>query len=834
MASLAARRPTDYHLYPTPTQAQFLLSEAVINVIVGYMGSGKSFACIMGIFAHAQRNGVPLEVAIIRDTHENIKNSVVVAFNEFFGRYPDLPYKWRSDFHDLTIYATPRIHCRLFGIDDMTGLTRLQGPEYGLVWLEEVAPYTDSHRTNAGISEDTFNAALVRCARQQNVRARLQLSSNPPDEDHWLFRRLLVPPDGPVSPETPLITKRVFQVPVGENIHLKEEARQATMAAYMHDPAAYARFVLGQSATRFPGKRVAENFNPDWHVATEALDPLKGLSGWISFDSWGHPAAVLGQQWPDGRIWVLDCCEGAADIRGLIQDEIKPRLQTPRWKEMCRDWRYLGDCTMLQPDQSNIETSAAKLVEQSFPDDDGYDALFEPGPSTWHLLRNGLQHTLRWTTKGHPTLLIDPVHCKRLITGLKGAWHYPTSRTGVVTRNTPVKDEYCVDAETEILTLDGWKAWDALSVGTTIYAYDLSQQSLVLDTVQNVWIYNDDPLGYDMMHVTNQSLDMMVTPDHRCVASRRTVSLAREIRHPYELVAAKDLHSGHYLMRAIGQNPHSRERVRGSKDREYSDDFIRLCAWVMTEGSYHSTNSIVLTQSRSHNPQYIEEINAIALRYPSCIFQKTDILPGQQYASAAWGIRYELNALIRHLMPSKYPSAKFIAEMTMAQKRFFLYEAIKGDGDWGPSQPYKGTISRNRDMFLGTPKHSPRIACGKAGEADAIQIIATLIGLRATISHATPHSFKVTLHRSLPHTAFRGCEVRQAHVPFVWCPETQTHTWIARRNRTIFVTGNSHICDAAANAFSVLCGWDPPKRYLKKRTMARNIAARRRAKSYVS
>jgi hypothetical protein len=101
----------------------------------------------------------------------------------------------------------------------------------------------------------------------------------------------------------------------------------------------------------------------------------------------------------------------------------------------------MGDCTMLQPDQSNITSSAAHVVETSFPTPDGDDAIFEPGPSTWHLLKHGLIHSLRWTIKGHPAILLDPVHCKPLITSFKGAWHYPTTRTGVLARNTPQKDQ---------------------------------------------------------------------------------------------------------------------------------------------------------------------------------------------------------------------------------------------------------------------------------------------------------------------------------------------------------------------------------------------------------
>lgn len=435
------------HLYPTPTQKEYILCDDTIVIIVGPMGEGKTLASIMALFRHAQRckpylpQRHPLNCAVIRDTHENIKHSVVKSFNEFFASHEGLGYKWKNDFKQLDIYSDPPIHCDLFGIDDTAALTRLQGSQYGLIWAEECAPYTDSYRTNAGISEDVFNAALVRCARQVGVPPRLQLSSNPCDEDHWMFRRLIKIPDGSVSPEAPLITKRIFNIPYGENRFLPEVSRQATKAAFAQDSAAYDRFVRGLYATKYPGKKVAENFNDRWHVCEYPLDPVEGLDGWMAFDSWGNPVCVLGQQYPDGRIVVLDVLEDAADLRGLIHDQIAPRLLHPRWHTKVRQWRHLGDCTMIQHDQSNIESSAARLIEESFTDTEGRDAIFEPGPSTWHLIKNGLLHTLRWTVKGGPAVLLDPVHCKSLISSLKGQWHYPVNKSGAVTSNKPAKGD---------------------------------------------------------------------------------------------------------------------------------------------------------------------------------------------------------------------------------------------------------------------------------------------------------------------------------------------------------------------------------------------------------
>lgn len=450
---IMAAPETEAHLYATPTQGQFVLSDAVIAVIVGPMGEGKSLAGVLSLFAHLERNrqalmamNIPLECAIIRDTHENIKRSVAKVFDEFFAQNPGIKYAWRNDQKHLTIFTTPKIECDLFGIDDLNSVTKLQGSAYSVIWIDDPVPYTDANRANAGISEDTFNAALVRCARQAGMREglspRLQISTNLPDEDHWFGRRLLEPPDGPVHPKTPMITKKVFHIPFGENVFLSDISRQATMAAYMDDRAAYERFVEGRVATRYAGIQVAKNFNERWHVSSEELFPEPGHAGFISFDSWTNPAAVLGQQLPDSRIVILDVCTNEVDIRELIQNRVIPLLGSPRWKDTCRSWRYMGDFSMQQPDQSNIESSSARVVEESFADEvSGEDAYFEPGPSTWDHILTGMLRSLRWTVRGEPAILICKVNCKPLIAGLRGRWQYPINKSGIQSSSTPVKNQ---------------------------------------------------------------------------------------------------------------------------------------------------------------------------------------------------------------------------------------------------------------------------------------------------------------------------------------------------------------------------------------------------------
>jgi hypothetical protein len=420
----------------TPTQVAYVNSSATVVVIISNTGEGKTFASIAAMISHAKRSGRPIRCAIIRDTHENIKLSTARSIQEFFEQYPRY-YRFKNDFKELEIFSNPRVYVDLFGIDDPAALSKLQGPEYALIWLEEPAPMAD--RVNAGLSEDVFNAALVRCTRQKGTLSRLQVSMNPADEEHWTHRRLIE--DAYIDLENPLITREVFRVPYGENIYASEISRQAVKAAYKDDSAAYTRYVLGEFAPVYRGISVTPQYNRERHLEKILLEPVFGLVSFAFFDSWQSPACVLGQitQW--NRLVYLDAVQltSNADIRTLIELEVLPILQSPRWtapdgRSKARAWRIGGDFTMKQPDQSNKLESAARAVEKYFP-----GAFFEAGPARWEFIKQHISYVLRGSDRlGQPLVVISP-NCKILDKGLSGGWHYPKDNAGHASRGIPEK-----------------------------------------------------------------------------------------------------------------------------------------------------------------------------------------------------------------------------------------------------------------------------------------------------------------------------------------------------------------------------------------------------------
>jgi hypothetical protein len=422
----------------SPTIQGFILSEKAITILIAPLGEGKSFGCVGAMIIHAARCGHPIRCAIVRDTLENIKLSIVPTIQEFFQEFfPDIPpaklYRFKNEYKELSIFFNPRIDVDLFGIDDPASLSKLQGSSaYSLIWLNEPAPISD--KANAGLSEDVYNVAVIRALRRKGSPGRLVVDMNPADDEHWTYRRFIEEPD--FEPEFPLVQKQVWQVPYGENRHLKDESRQAARKMYQNDPAAYARYVEGRFATIYRGKRVTPDYNPNIHLSPVPLAPAKGLVSFAYFDSWHSPAVVLGQITQTGRLVFLNTLrlEGG-DIRALIQNQVLPMINSPAWKDKPFSWRVGGDFTMKQPDQSNIQESAARVVEAAFP-----GCIFQPGPSKWKHMVAGFGYALNHSILGLPAVYLCQTN-RLLHKGLNGGWHYKTDNSGNVSRVENVKPE---------------------------------------------------------------------------------------------------------------------------------------------------------------------------------------------------------------------------------------------------------------------------------------------------------------------------------------------------------------------------------------------------------
>jgi len=419
----------------SPTQLKFVMTDAQVAHIVGPMGEGKTYAGVAGLIVHARRCRTNIRTALIRDTHQNIKTSTIPDIREYLGPWVE----FKDNEKKMIIKSSPRVECDMFGIDDEASISKLQGPQYAAIWLEEPAPIYE--KANAGLPREVYNMALARASRQRGTTMRVQISQNPADEEHWTSRLTDEPAEMtiylPELEEYVTIRKDTFWIPRGENRYLSPLTRAATFMAFKDDPAKLQRYVKGETATVYRGKKVTPSYSPAIHRSPLVLPLLPGREAIMMWDSWLNPCCVIGQYNSFNQLVIHDALLGdRIGVKELAEGELDILLASPKYKGKIKTWRLIGDRTMLNPDQSSSRSSAANYLR------DRFKAHFEPGPAHWRAIKEPLNHSFtRLLTEGRPAVILSQ-SATILHRALNGGWHYKTDNSGNIIGDKPVKDEH--------------------------------------------------------------------------------------------------------------------------------------------------------------------------------------------------------------------------------------------------------------------------------------------------------------------------------------------------------------------------------------------------------
>jgi len=99
-------------------------------------------------------------------------------------------------------------------------------------------------------------------------------------------------------------------------------------------------------------------------------------------------------------------------------------------------------------------------------------------------------------------------------------------------------------------------------------------------------------------------------------------------------------------------------------------------------------------------------------------------------------------------------------------------------------------------MMLGDGSRNNEYCSQNIKRIEFMQILAIFLGIRSNLSSG--------LHNKTLNKKYRSffsnksyCQIKNEHIDnikysgVVWCPTTNNHTWIARRNKKVFITSNS-------------------------------------------
>jgi len=354
-------------------------------------------------------------------------------------------------------------------------------------------------------------------------------------------------------------------------------------------------------------------------------------------------------------------------------------------------------------------------------------------------------------------------------------------------------NHWCVDAATRIFTRDrGWVTYDALSLGDVVL-------TLNHDTGVSEWqpvtdMYQADVVDEPMRRIEGRFRSSLTTMHHRWPVVTRH---GDRVWRTSETLSGSD--------RLILGASH----VNLPTEPKYSDAFVQLVAWAVTDGSfrrwqpkYDGTMQVVIGQSHRAHPENVVEIRRVLTEVfgePSKQRQGTGRAVisrwrehravDDKYGMTTWVLNRVAAEALSTVMsvPDKVVSRDFIYSLTRGQLELFIDAFVAGDG------------SSTRDSYGSLQRVAERL--------DALELAGTLLGHTMTRTVGESRGFKHgALHQvrgvrpvnrvvmgSMVSVDGRTGDASSdtTYTGTIWCPVTPNGTWFAQRNGHSFFTGNS-------------------------------------------
>lgn len=350
----------------------------------------------------------------------------------------------------------------------------------------------------------------------------------------------------------------------------------------------------------------------------------------------------------------------------------------------------------------------------------------------------------------------------------------------------------CVDDKTEALTIDGWKKYNEINVGTLILTKNPITGILEWQPIEKVNIYPD--YDGDLYSIEGKTFSALTNGKHRWLCNHNTKPNSK-----VEFVTTEELYNSKVVMPI-----HRTGEYLGNENKILSDDMVFILGIILTDGHirYYQDKSkprygkpwyVVITQSKEKNIPIIQNVvDKIGYNYNYKVSGKKHV----------WKFNKDFADYLHNIIPNKELNMGLLNSLTKKQIKLLLDGMILGDGC------KKGT----------------RIITSSIEQANLIQILIVMAGYYSNIlinDNSGVHfsnkvksgkivtknvSYLVTIgkNKHFHHISTRGTN----HIKkisnqnkLIWCPTVNNGTWVCRRNGKTYITGNSTNmpCQSAAS-----------------------------------
>lgn len=348
---------------------------------------------------------------------------------------------------------------------------------------------------------------------------------------------------------------------------------------------------------------------------------------------------------------------------------------------------------------------------------------------------------------------------------------------------------YCVDEESEILTNNGWKKYnDQIVDDSKILSYDTKTKKLVWSKIVDMFHGDYDGL---MFKLTNIGLDALVTPNHKFVSLENGLKPIEEFRTNEHMV----------LMGSCVQDP---EQIK------YTNDFVELVGWSVTEGNFlygKNKHSVQIFQKEGEKAQQIRELlNRMQLVHKEYNWSNPNI--------KCFRLKHDISSDIITVAKDKILNMDFINSLTQEQRLLLIQTMVLGDG-WNRKN------NKNKTRWSYCQKNKEHIdtfiaLCTLAGLTTSTKLVKNIFGFTKSPYYTVNIFQDPKLYCKVEKINMYGGRAKAGgnrmgnnninNTPTVyysgkiWCPQTEYGTFLCRRGKNVYVSGNTYREDMVGDA----------------------------------
>lgn len=338
----------------------------------------------------------------------------------------------------------------------------------------------------------------------------------------------------------------------------------------------------------------------------------------------------------------------------------------------------------------------------------------------------------------------------------------------------------CLDAETEALTTRGWVKGFDLTKDDVLLTKNPETGGLEWHKPEELKLWPD----YEgpMVEFKSRSFHAVSTPNHRWLVDSKTKKNNVKVTADISVYGDDSIH---------------RTGVYTKEESKYSDAFVSLCGWFLTDGSLYliknrGTWHVTLCQSVKANPSKVQKIDSLL----ECLkwgYSKHIWGPTGQ---CQWHLHNAQSALLQSIFPERRLTMEFLTSISAKQCQLLLESMLDGDGTRGSKTSFTCASLQQAELF--------QILCTLSGNSASItkRDFSNRVSKKYESMSNVPKSgvsYTVTIHSRKFAQVTKEQKTETIVKVGIWCPIVKNTFFVARRSGHVFITGNTPVQGTGAD-----------------------------------